>query len=62
MGWALAVALHHCSTVTNVRTMLGATDRKVFMVGTKRTALLHCQFGVILALAIALAAITGVRW
>lgn len=41
----------------NVRTVLAATDRKVFAVGIKRTAQLHLQFGVLLALGIAVAAL-----
>jgi 1,4-dihydroxy-2-naphthoate polyprenyltransferase len=40
----------------NVRAVLAATERKVFVIGTKRTALLHLQFGVVLALGIVVAA------
>jgi len=36
---------------TNVRAVLQATERQVFMVAIKRTSLLHFQFGVLLALA-----------
>jgi 1,4-dihydroxy-2-naphthoate octaprenyltransferase len=42
---------------TNVRSVLTATDRKAFAIGIKRTATLHLQFGVMLALGIVLAAI-----
>lgn len=38
----------------NVRSVLGAVDRNAFIIGIKRTAMLHFQFGVILALMIAL--------
>ncbi len=43
---------------TNVRSVLHATDRKAFAIGIKRTAMLHLQFGVVLALGIVLATIT----
>jgi len=43
---------------TNVRSVLAATDRKAFAIGIKRTAMLHLQFGVMLALGIILAAIS----
>jgi 1,4-dihydroxy-2-naphthoate polyprenyltransferase len=42
---------------TNVRSVLTATDRKAFAISIKRTATLHLQFGVMLALGIVLAAI-----
>ncbi|GHO45235.1 1,4-dihydroxy-2-naphthoate octaprenyltransferase [Ktedonospora formicarum] len=40
---------------TNVRAVLKATDRMDYMVGIKRTARLHLQFGVVLALGILIA-------
>jgi 1,4-dihydroxy-2-naphthoate polyprenyltransferase len=40
---------------TNVRSVLNAVDRKAFIIGIKRTSLLHLQFGVVLTLAIVLA-------
>ena len=43
---------------TNVRSVLAATDRKAFAIGIKRTAILHLQFGVTLALGIVVAAIS----
>src|SRR5947209_8582404 len=41
----------------NVRAVLAARERKVFVIGTKRTALLHLQFAVVLALGIVVAAV-----
>jgi len=43
---------------TNVRSVLAATDRKAFAIGIKRTAMLHLQFGVMLALGIVVTAIS----
>ncbi len=43
---------------TNVRSVLAASDRKAFAIGIKRTAMLHLQFGVMLALGIVVAAIS----
>jgi 1,4-dihydroxy-2-naphthoate polyprenyltransferase len=43
---------------TNVRSVSHATDRKAFAIGIKRTAMLHLQFGVMLALGILAAAIS----
>src|SRR5205814_2779034 len=43
---------------TNVRSVLAATDRKAFAIGIKRTAMLHLQFGVMLALGLVIAAIS----
>jgi len=37
--------------------VLTATDRKAFIIGIKRTASLHLQFGVMLALGILVAAL-----
>jgi 1,4-dihydroxy-2-naphthoate octaprenyltransferase len=42
---------------SNVRAVLTATERKAFIIGIKRTALLHLQFGAVLALAIVVAMI-----
>jgi 1,4-dihydroxy-2-naphthoate octaprenyltransferase len=42
---------------TNVRSVLHATDRKAFAIGIKRTAMLHLQFGAMLALGIVIATI-----
>ncbi len=42
----------------NVQGVLRATDRMAFVRGIKATAQLHFQFGVVFALAIAVAAIT----
>jgi 1,4-dihydroxy-2-naphthoate polyprenyltransferase len=41
---------------SNVRSVLSATDRKAFATGIKRTAALHLQFGLMLALGIGVAA------
>jgi 1,4-dihydroxy-2-naphthoate octaprenyltransferase len=38
----------------NVRSVLTAVDRKAFILGIKRTSLLHFQFGVVLAAALLL--------
>jgi 1,4-dihydroxy-2-naphthoate octaprenyltransferase len=46
---------------TNVRAVLAATDRRAFGLGIKRTAMLHLQFGVTLAVGIALAWAIGMR-
>jgi 1,4-dihydroxy-2-naphthoate polyprenyltransferase len=43
---------------TNVRSVLAATDRKAFAIGIKRTAMLHLQFGVMLALGIVVTVIS----
>jgi 1,4-dihydroxy-2-naphthoate octaprenyltransferase len=43
---------------TNVRSVLAATDRTAFAIGIKRTAMLHLQFGVMLAIGIIVAAIS----
>jgi len=42
---------------SNVRAVLAAQERKVFMIGIKRTAMLHLQFGVALAVGIVIAAL-----
>ena len=41
----------------NVRAVLGATERRAFKLGIKRTALLHFEFGVVFALALVVLAI-----
>ena len=46
--------------LSNVRAVLAAQERRVFMIGIKRTAMLHLQFGVALAVGIVLAAF--LRW
>jgi 1,4-dihydroxy-2-naphthoate octaprenyltransferase len=40
---------------SNVRSVLNATDRKAFIVGIKRTAMLHLVFGVVFAIALLIA-------
>jgi 1,4-dihydroxy-2-naphthoate octaprenyltransferase len=47
----LAVWLTFPLAFTNVRAVLTATEREVFMVAIKRTSLLHFQFSVLLSLA-----------
>jgi 1,4-dihydroxy-2-naphthoate octaprenyltransferase len=49
---ALAVWLTFPLAYTNVRSVLTATERKAFVIGIKRTSMLHLQFGVVFALAI----------
>lgn len=39
----------------NIRSVLSAVDRKAFIIGIKRTSMLHLQFGVLLALGLLLA-------
>ena len=56
--FSLVVWLTFPLAFTNVRSVLAATDRKAFAIGIKRTAMLHLQFGVMLALGIILAAIS----
>ncbi len=56
--FSLAVWITFPLAFTNVRSVLNATDRKAFAIGIKRTAMLHLQFGVMLALGIVLAAIS----
>jgi 1,4-dihydroxy-2-naphthoate polyprenyltransferase len=46
---------------TNVRAVLAATDRRAFALGIKRTAMLHLQFGVMLAVGIGVAVVIGAR-
>jgi 1,4-dihydroxy-2-naphthoate octaprenyltransferase len=56
--FSLAVWITFPLAFTNVRSVLNATDRKAFAIGIKRTAMLHLQFGVMLALGIVVAAIS----
>jgi 1,4-dihydroxy-2-naphthoate polyprenyltransferase len=56
--FCLAVWITFPLAFTNVRSVLAATDRKAFAIGIKRTAMLHLQFGVLLALGIVVAAIS----
>jgi 1,4-dihydroxy-2-naphthoate polyprenyltransferase len=53
--FSLAVLLTFPLAWSNVRSVLNATDRSAFILGIKRTALLHLQFGVVLSLAIVVA-------
>jgi 1,4-dihydroxy-2-naphthoate octaprenyltransferase len=50
--YSLAVWITFPLAFNNVRAVVAATDRKVFATGIKRTAQLHLQFGVMLALGI----------
>ena len=53
----LAVWLTFPLAFINVRAVLTAVDRKAFIIGIKRTSLLHLQFGMVLALAIVIATV-----
>ncbi|HLI05124.1 MAG TPA: 1,4-dihydroxy-2-naphthoate octaprenyltransferase [Ktedonobacteraceae bacterium] len=53
--WSLLVWLTFPLAFSNVRSVLCATERKVFAVGIKRTSMLHLQFAVMLALGILIA-------
>jgi 1,4-dihydroxy-2-naphthoate polyprenyltransferase len=55
--YSLAVWITFPLAFSNVRSVLSATDRKAFVIGIKRTSQLHLQFGVMLALGIAMAAL-----
>ena len=55
--YSLAVWLTFPLAFSNVRSVLAATERKAFAIGIKRTAALHLQFVVMLALVIAVAAL-----
>ncbi len=55
--WSLVVWLTFPLAFMNVRSILGATERKAFIVGIKRTSLLHLVFGVALTVGIILASI-----
>ncbi len=54
--FSLAVLLTFPLAWSNVRSVLNATERRAFIIGIKRTSLLHLQFGVVLSLAIVVAA------
>jgi 1,4-dihydroxy-2-naphthoate octaprenyltransferase len=56
--YSLAVWITFPLAFSNVRSVLMATDRKAFAIGIKRTATLHLQFAVMLALGIGVAALT----
>src|SRR3989442_4640513 len=56
--FSLAVWITFPLAFTNVQSVLHATDRKAFAISIKRTAMLHLQFGVMLALGIVVAAIS----
>ena len=53
--YSLLVWLTFPLAFTNVRAVLRATERRVYMTGIKRTSMLHLQFGVALACSILLA-------
>ena len=53
--YALVVWITFPLAWSNVRSVLSATDRKAFAIGIKRTAMLHLQFGGMLALGIVVA-------
>ena len=53
--FSLAVWITAPLAFTNVRAVLTATDRETFAIAIKRTAQLHLQFGVLLALGITVA-------
>ncbi len=55
--YSLAVWITFPLAFSNVRSVLMASDRKAFAIGIKRTATLHLQFGVMLALGIVVAAL-----
>jgi 1,4-dihydroxy-2-naphthoate polyprenyltransferase len=55
--YSLAVWITFPLALSNVRSVLMATDRMAFAIGIKRTATLHLQFAVMLALGIGLAAL-----
>jgi 1,4-dihydroxy-2-naphthoate octaprenyltransferase len=53
--YSLAVWITFPLAFANVRAVLNATERKVFIIGIKKTAMLHLQFGLVLALALVVA-------
>src|SRR2546425_3150283 len=55
--YSLVVWITFPLAFSNVRSVLMASDRKAFAIGIKRTATLHLQFGVMLALGIVVAAL-----
>lgn len=54
---SLVVWISFPLALSNVRTVLAATDRRTFALGIKRTAQLHLQFGLMLALGVLVAAV-----
>jgi 1,4-dihydroxy-2-naphthoate octaprenyltransferase len=56
--FSLAVWITFPLAFSNVQSVLMATDRKAFAIGIKRTATLHLQFAVMLAVGIGVAALT----
>jgi len=56
--YSLAIWITFPLALSNVRSVLLATDRKAFAIGIKRTAMLHLQFAVMLALGIGVAALS----
>ena len=52
---ALGVWLTFPLAYTNVRSVVGASDRKAYIMGIKKTSLLHLVFGAVLALTIVIA-------
>jgi 1,4-dihydroxy-2-naphthoate octaprenyltransferase len=56
--YSLAVWITFPLALSNVRSVLMATDRKAFAIGIKRTATLHLQFAALLALGITVAALS----
>ncbi len=56
--YSLAVWITFPLALSNVRSVLMATDRQAFAIGIKRTAMLHLQFAVMLALGIGAAALS----
>ena len=55
--YSLAVWITFPLAFSNVRTVLAATDRRAFIIGIKRTASLHLQFGMMLAIGSRVAAL-----
>lgn len=58
--YSLAVWITFPLAFNNVRAILTATERMAYVVGIKRTALLHFQFGVVLTLAVVVATVVRV--
>lgn len=54
-AWSLLVWITFPLAFLNARSVFTAIDRKAFIVGIKRTSLLHLQFGVVLAIGLLLA-------
>jgi 1,4-dihydroxy-2-naphthoate octaprenyltransferase len=53
--WSLLAWLTFPLAFMNIRAVLAATERRAFAIGIKRTAMLHLQFGVALALGLVIA-------